>query len=40
MRTTQTRLKPFGLDELLKADAIKVILDGVLDSGDFLLKEK
>jgi len=32
-------LKSFGLDELLEADAIKVILDGILDDGDFLLKE-
>jgi len=39
VRTTQTRLKSFGLDELLEADAIRVILDGVLDGGDFLLKE-
>jgi len=39
VRTTQTRLKSFGLDELLESDAIKVILDGVLDGGDFLLKE-
>jgi hypothetical protein len=37
VRTTQTRLKSFGLDELLEADAIKVILDGVLGGGDFLL---
>jgi hypothetical protein len=39
VRTTQTRLKAFGLDELLKSDAMKVILEGVLDGGDFLLKE-
>jgi hypothetical protein len=39
VRTTQTRLKSFGLDELLESDAIKVILDGVLGDGDFLLKE-
>ena len=39
VRTTQTRLKSFGLDELLESDAIKVILDGLLDDGDFLLKE-
>jgi hypothetical protein len=36
VRTTQTRLKTFGLDELLEADAIKVILEGILESGDFL----
>ena len=39
VRTTQARLKSFELDELLEADAVKVILDGVLDGGDFLLKE-
>jgi hypothetical protein len=39
VRTTQTRLKPFALDQLLESDAVKVILHGVLDGGDFLLKE-
>ncbi|MGB7874532.1 MAG: hypothetical protein WBL25_09125 [Anaerolineales bacterium] len=39
MRTTQTSLKSFGLDELLESDAIKVILDGLLGDGNFLLKE-
>jgi hypothetical protein len=39
VRTTQTRLKSFGLDELLASESIKVILEGVLDDGDFLLKE-
>jgi len=39
VRTTQTRLKSFKLDELLEAEAIKVILDGVLEGGDFLLKD-
>ena len=39
VRTTQTRLKSFGLEKLLESKAIKVILEGVLDSGDFLLKE-
>jgi hypothetical protein len=39
IRTTQTRLKSFRLDELLEADALKVILEGVLEGGDFLLKE-
>jgi hypothetical protein len=33
VRTTQTRLKSFGLDELLESDALKVILDGVLEGG-------
>lgn len=40
VRTTQTRLKSFGLDALLESAAIKVILDGVLGDGDFLLREK
>lgn len=39
VRTTQTRLKSFELEELINADAVKVILDGVLNDGDFLLKE-
>ena len=39
VRTTQTRLKSFGLDELLDAKAVKVILQGVLNDGDFLLKD-
>jgi len=39
VRTTQTRLKTFSLDKLMQSDAVKVILDGVLNNGDFLLKE-
>lgn len=39
VRTTQTRLKSFTLEELTEAEAIKVILEGVLEGGDFLLKE-
>jgi hypothetical protein len=39
VRTTQTRLKTFQLDTLLDSGAVKVILDGVLNNGDFLLKE-
>ena len=39
VRTTQTRLKSFELDELLGSDAVKVITAGVLDGGDFLLEE-
>lgn len=38
VRTTQSRLKTFTLDELMKADSVKVILDGLLDDGDFLLE--
>jgi hypothetical protein len=39
VRTTQTRLKSFGLEQLLKSRAVEVILDGLLEGGDFLLKE-
>jgi Capsule polysaccharide biosynthesis protein len=39
VRTTQTRLKSFELDELMESSAVKVIIEGVLDGGDFLLKE-
>jgi len=39
VRTTQTRLKSFALDNLLKSDAVEAILDGVLNNGNFLLKE-
>ncbi len=39
VRTTQARLKSFGLAELLESEAVKVILEGVLEGGDFLLKE-
>jgi len=37
VRTTQTRLKSFKLDELVKSDAMKIVMDGVLNGGDFLL---
>ncbi|MCK6540386.1 MAG: hypothetical protein L6Q26_10035 [Anaerolineales bacterium] len=37
VRTTQTRLKSFTLDELMESDAVKTILDGILKDGDFLL---
>ena len=40
VRTTQTKLKSFPLDQLPKSDAVKVILDWLLNDGDFLLKEK
>lgn len=39
VRTTQTRLKSFELETLVDSDAVKVILDGLLEGGDFLLKE-
>jgi hypothetical protein len=39
VRTTQTRLKSFELDELLESEAVKVILEGVLEGEDFLLRE-
>jgi hypothetical protein len=40
VRTTQTRLKSFALEELVESDAVKVILNGVLEDKDFLLREK
>jgi hypothetical protein len=39
VRTTQTTLKSFALDELIAADAIKVISKGVLNNEEFLLTE-
>ncbi len=41
VRTTQTRLKSFGLEELSpeKSKAIEAITDGILNNGDFLLRE-
>jgi hypothetical protein len=39
VRTTQTKLKPFDLDELMKSKSIEVIREGLLEGGDFLLKE-
>jgi hypothetical protein len=42
VRTTQTRLKPFKLDDLSpqRSTAIDAILDGLLNDGEFLLKEE
>jgi len=39
VRTTQTRLKSFALEELTRSEAVKVIKDGVLEGGDFLLSK-
>ena len=39
VRTTQTRLKSFGLEELVEAEAVKVILEGILEGGNFLLND-
>ncbi len=41
VRTTQTRLKSFALEELSpeKSKAMEAIFDGLLKDGDFLLKE-
>jgi hypothetical protein len=39
VRTTQTKLKSFDLDELTNSAAVKTIVDGILHGGDFLLKE-
>ena len=40
VRVTQTKLKSFELDDLLKSDSVKVILEGVLEGGDFLINER
>ena len=39
VRKTQTRLKSFGLDKLMRSESVKVILNGVLKDGNFLLDE-
>lgn len=38
VRTTQTKLKTFDFDQLLASEAIQTITEGILNSGDFLLK--
>ncbi len=35
VRTTQTRLKSFELEKLVRTESVKVILEGVLEGGDF-----
>jgi hypothetical protein len=40
VRTTQTRLKSFRLEELVGSESMKVITEGVLEGGDFLLVER
>jgi hypothetical protein len=39
VRTTQARLKSFPLEYLLQSEAIQTISDGLLNHGDFLLKD-
>jgi hypothetical protein len=39
VRTTQTRLKSFGLEELVRSESLHVIAKGVLENGNFLLEE-
>jgi hypothetical protein len=41
VRTTQARLKSFALEELLpeNSKAMEAIFDGLLNDGDFLLKD-
>lgn len=39
VRTTQARLKSFELDDLPGSEALRVIVEGLLENGDFLLKE-
>jgi len=38
VRTTQTRLQSFALEELTRSESIRVISKGVLENGDFLLE--
>jgi len=39
VRATQSRLKSFALDDLLKSEAVKVILQGILNGEEFVLKD-
>lgn len=39
VRTTQTRLKLFELEKLMMSEAMRIIVKGVLENGDFLLEE-
>ena len=39
VRTTQTKLKSFALEELVKSESVKAIKDGVLEGWDFLLEQ-
>lgn len=39
IRTTQTKLKTFDLDKLANSKPVKVIVDGTLKGGNFLLNE-
>ena len=39
VRTTQTRLKSFALEELVTSEPVRIIMNGVLDGGEFLLKD-
>jgi hypothetical protein len=38
VRTTQAKLKSFELEQLVSAESVKVILDGVLEGRGFLLE--
>ena len=40
VRTTQTKLKSFALEKLVKAESLQVIREGVLEDVDFLLKNR
>jgi hypothetical protein len=39
VRATQTRLKSFALEELVRSESVRVIKDGALKDMDFLLRE-
>jgi hypothetical protein len=38
IRTTQTKLKSFRLEELIKSESVIVIKDGLIDNGSYLLR--
>lgn len=39
VRTTQARLRSFGLDRLLQSDSIRAVLQGLLEQADFVLPD-
>ncbi|HSR21464.1 MAG TPA: hypothetical protein VLL49_11170, partial [Anaerolineales bacterium] len=39
VRTTQARLRSFGLDRLLQSDSIRAVLHGLLEQADFVLPD-
>jgi len=39
VRTTQTRLKSFELEDLATSNSTKIIIDSILNDGDFMMTE-